>query len=48
MTNILFISEDYVKSNSSLNDNMFGKNLLPAMREAPLNSMCAVWTSKEM
>lgn len=34
MTNILFISEDYVKSNSNLNDNMFGKNLLPAMREA--------------
>lgn len=34
MTNILFVSEDYVKSNSNLNDNMFGKNLLPAMREA--------------
>ena len=34
MTNILFISEDFVKSNSNLNDNMFGKNLLPAMREA--------------
>lgn len=34
MTNILFISEDYVKTNSNLNDNMFGKNLLPAMREA--------------
>lgn len=34
MTNILFISEKYVKENSSLNDNMFGKNLLPAMREA--------------
>ena len=34
MTNILFISEDYIKSNSNLNDNMFGKNLLPAMREA--------------
>ena len=34
MTNILFISEDYVKTNSNLNDNLFGKNLLPAMREA--------------
>lgn len=34
MTNILFVSEDYVKSNSNLNDNVFGKNLLPAIREA--------------
>ena len=34
MTNILFISEDFVKTNSGLNDNLFGKFLLPAMREA--------------
>lgn len=34
MTNILLISEDYIKSNSSLNDNVWGKNLLPAIREA--------------
>lgn len=34
MTNILFTSEDYIKTNSNLSDNMFGKNLLPAMREA--------------
>ena len=34
MTNILFCSEDYIKSNSNLSDNMFGKNLLPAIREA--------------
>lgn len=34
MTNILFISEDYVKTNSGLNDNLFGKFLLPTMREA--------------
>lgn len=34
MTNILFISEDYIKTNSGLNDNVFGKNLLPAIREA--------------
>lgn len=34
MTNVLFCSEDYIKSNSSLSDNMFGKNLLPALRES--------------
>lgn len=34
MTNILFLNEDYVKTNSGLNDNVFGKSLLPAMREA--------------
>lgn len=32
MQNILLISEDYVKSNSELTDNMFGKYLLPAIR----------------
>lgn len=34
MTNILFVSESYVKTNSGLNDNLFGKSLLPAIREA--------------
>lgn len=32
MQNILLISEDYVKSNSELTDNLFGKYLLPAIR----------------
>lgn len=31
---ILLTSEDYIKTNSNLNDNFWGKNLLPAMREA--------------
>ena len=34
MTNILFCSESYIKTNSGLNDNLFGKSLLPAIREA--------------
>lgn len=34
MTNILLISEDFLKTNSGLNDNLFGKSLLPAIREA--------------
>ena len=34
MTNILLISEDTVKTHSNLNDNVWGKNLLPAIREA--------------
>lgn len=34
MVNILLISEDFLKTNSGLNDNMFGKSLLPAIREA--------------
>lgn len=34
MNNILLISEDYVKSNSTVNDNLFGKTLLPSIREA--------------
>lgn len=34
MTNILLISEDYVKSNSNVDDNLWGKFLLPAIREA--------------
>lgn len=32
MQNILLISEDYVKTNSELTDNMYGKYLLPAIR----------------
>ena len=34
MTNILLISEDYIKTNSNLNDNVWGDYLLPAIREA--------------
>lgn len=34
MTNILLISEDYIKTNSGLNDNVFGSYLTPAIREA--------------
>lgn len=34
MTKILLISEDYVKTNSNLNDNVWGDYLLPAIREA--------------
>jgi hypothetical protein len=34
MNKILLISEDYVKTNSALNDNVWGKFLLPAIREA--------------
>lgn len=34
MTNILLISEDFVKTNSNLNDNVWGDYLLPAIREA--------------
>lgn len=32
--NILLISEDYLKTNSNLNDNAFGKWILPAIRES--------------
>ena len=31
---VLLCSEDYIKSNSALNDNIFGKFLAPAIREA--------------
>ena len=31
---ILLTSEDYIKTNSNLNDNVWGKSLLPAIREA--------------
>lgn len=34
MNKILLVSEDFVKTNSALNDNLFGKFLLPAIREA--------------
>lgn len=34
MTKILLISEDYVKTNSGLNDNVWGSYLTPAIREA--------------
>ena len=32
--NVLLISEDYLKTNSNLNDNAFGKWILPAIRES--------------
>ena len=34
MTNILLISENAIKENSNLSDNIWGKSLLPAIREA--------------
>ena len=34
MNKILLVSEDFVKTNSALNDNLWGKFLLPAIREA--------------
>lgn len=34
MSKVLLISEDTIKTYSGLNDNIFGKSLLPAIREA--------------
>lgn len=34
MNKILLVSETYIKTNSGLDDNVFGKFLLPAIREA--------------
>ena len=34
MTKVLLCSENYIKSNSALNDNLFGKFLTPAILEA--------------
>ena len=34
MNKVLLCSEDYIKSNSALNDNLFGKYLTPVIREA--------------
>ena len=34
MSNVLLISETYIKTNSALNDNLFGKFLTPAILEA--------------
>ena len=34
MSKVLLCSEDYIKTNSALNDNLWGKFLLPAIREA--------------
>ena len=34
MLKVLLISEDYIKTNSALNDNLFGKFLTPAILEA--------------
>ena len=34
MNKILSVSEDFLKTNSALNDNLWGKFLLPAIREA--------------
>lgn len=38
MTKILLVSEDYIKTNSNLNSNVWGEYLLPAIREA--QDMC--------
>ena len=34
VNNVLILSEDFVKTNSNLSDNAWGKFLLPAIREA--------------
>ena len=34
MNKVLLCSEDYIKTNSALNDNLFGKFLAPVIREA--------------
>lgn len=34
INNVLLVSEDFIKTNSNLSDNVFGKFLLPAIREA--------------
>ena len=34
MTNVLLVSEDFIKTNSTLSDNYFGKYLTPAIVEA--------------
>ena len=46
MNNILLISEKYVKENSGLDDNVYGKFLLPAIREAQdINLQSIIGTS---
>lgn len=42
MIDVLLISEDYVKSNSNVDDNLWGKFLLPAIREAQEMGLQAV------
>lgn len=42
MNTILLISEDYLKTNSNLNDNAFGKWILPAIREAQEMSLMPI------
>ena len=34
INNVLLVSEDFIRTNSNLSDNAFGKFLLPAIREA--------------
>lgn len=34
INNVLLVSEDFIKSNSNLSDNVWGKFLLPAIRDA--------------
>jgi len=34
INNVLMVSEDFIKTNSNLSDNVWGKYLLPAIREA--------------
>lgn len=40
--NILLVSEDFIKSNSAINDNLFGKYLLPAIKDAQLMGLTKV------
>lgn len=42
MNNILLISENYLKENSNLNNNVFGKFLLPAIRDAQEMSLMPI------
>lgn len=46
MNNVLLISEQYIKANSGLDDNVYGKFLLPAMKEAQdINLQSIIGTS---
>lgn len=42
INNILLISEEKIKSESGLNDNIYGKSLLPAIREAQQIGLCPI------
>lgn len=42
INNILLISEEKIKSETGLNDNVYGKSLLPAIREAQQIGLCPI------